>query len=570
MRSARVVIARISNLLVGLFCLHSLSYVHQSVALAQTEDYVRGLKRAQFLLNGRIPTDDDFATGAANRDAYAGAVRNLLNQPQFYDAVLRYHQRVFGIGLPIDYLQELQREDIDGKARKFARIICGREARDGRFRCTWSNDENSRQQRNDYCPASWEEPVAAFWRPNLAVWVCPSVARTCGSDLSRCFIESVDEDQARNSELGTSEVYDSRFTIIKSLANQAAGIATAVAVENYPYTSILEPGLTAVDGAIANFYRQSSHFNLDALKLPKAMLDQLESIKVGDTRFNLIYSGDAYEQAGVLSTFGFLRRYEKNRTRANNAYERLLCRKFTAELPRVFPQDPGNLRETPGCSGCHATLDPLADFFLVWGEGGALYDAPGQPVQTTFGGKTGTYLSDLANIIRSDRAFATCTVQHVWSWMIGREFYTDEEPVRTALTEYFVATDYSFKELVYALATHPVFLNPERQDATVTDPLTQPPLGEAPDAVAEPECGSEPISFTPTISSQIGQCSSCHTAGTSRRPLVTEQDWLDYGSTAVGLMRSGDMPPGQTGPPRVGPVWELKEAVRCWLEQQNQ
>ena len=28
-----------------------------------------------------------------------------------------------------------------------------------------------------------------------------------------------------------------------------------------------------------------------------------------------------------------------------------------------------NLRERPGCSGCHATLDPLADFFLAWGEG---------------------------------------------------------------------------------------------------------------------------------------------------------------------------------------------------------
>lgn len=553
-----------------IFCLFTFWIGGSTSAHAQGESYVRGLKRAAYLLAGQIPTDADFERYAVSREAYSEAVRTFIESPGFYNSVLRYHQRVFGVGLPIEYLEELTREDIDGRARKFARIICGRDNQDGRFRCTWSQSESSRRRAETSCPTSWEEPVAAFWRPNLAVWVCPSVSRTCGSDLSRCFIEHENEDEARNSELGTSEVYDSRFTIIKSLGNQAAGIATAVAVGNYPYTTILEPGVTAVDGAIANFYRQSSHFNLDSLKLPDNLLEQLSAIDLSDTKFQLIYTGNSYEQAGVLTTFGFLRRFEKNRTRANNLYERLLCRQFTAELPRVFPQDPGNLRETPGCSGCHATLDPLADFFLAWGEGGDLYAAPGTPIPTSFGGKNGTHLADLAEIITGDMAFSTCAVQNVWEWLVGRKYYEEERELRTALTDYFVATSYSFKELVYALATHPVFLSSERGDATVTNPLTQPPLGEAPDTVAEPECGTEPISFNPTISSQVNQCSGCHAAGTGRRPLETEADWLLYGSLAVDQMRSGDMPPGQSGPPRVGPVWDLKESVRCWLEQQGE
>lgn len=539
--------------------------------LSQTDNLARGLKRAKFLLTGQVPTDADFSASSASREKYQEAVRSYIESPSFYTSLLRYHQRIFGIGLPLNYLEELEREDIDGKAKKFARVLCGRSASDGRYRCSWmgGSGKNSGNGRKDVCPASWEEPVTAFWRPGMAVWVCPSVAKTCGSDLSRCFIQHNNDDEAKNSELGTSEVYDSRYTIVKSLSLQAAGIATAIAVENYPYTMIVEPGVTAVDGAIANFYRQSSQFDLSRLRLSNDLAGQLSSIKLGDTRFQLVYTGNSYEQAGVLTAFGFLRRFEKNRTRANNLYERLLCRKFTAELPRVFPADPGNLRETPGCMGCHATLDPLADFFRSWGEGNSLYNAPGQPIATSFGGKTGTHLSDLARIIQSDKAFATCTVQNAWEWLMGREFYQEEQPIRAALTDYFISTRYSFKELVYALATHPTFLSGARGDATVTDPLSEPPLGEAPDAASEPACGSTPRTFAADIAPKIGQCTNCHVAGSNRQSLQTESDWNTLGQTAVGLMRSGNMPPGQSGPPRLGPVWDLKEAVRCWLESKK-
>jgi hypothetical protein len=548
--------------------------VAENAAIAQNEDLQRGLKRAKYLLNGEIPTDSEFTQDATSSEKYSAAVRRFIEAPNFYNSLLRYHQTQFGIGLPIDYLEELTRDDIDGKAKKFARIMCGRNTlgnTDNRFRCTWSPGENRNNrgggnQNQNFCPASWEEPVSAFWRPGMAVWVCPSVARTCGSDLSRCFIEHNNEDEARNSELGTSEVYDSRFTIVKSLSLQAAGIATAIAVENYPYTMIIEPGVTAVDGAIANFYRQSSHFDLTRLNLSPELNNQLSAIKLQDTRFQLLYTGPAYEQAGVLTAFGFLRRYEKNRTRANNLYERLLCKKFTAELPRVFPSDPGNLRTTPGCMGCHSTLDPLADFFASWGEGNSLYSKPGQPITTTFGGKTGSSISDLARIIQNDKAFATCSVQNAWEWLMGREFYQEEQPVRAALTDYFIATKYSFKELIFALATHPTFVSAARADATVTDPLTEPPLGEVPDAAAEPECSTTPVNYATDIAPKIGQCTSCHTAGSNRQPLVTEADWRSLGSTAIGLMRSGNMPPGQRGAPRIGPVWDLKEAVRCWLK----
>lgn len=528
------------------------------------EDYVRALKRAQYLLNATVPTDSEFSQSASSREGYERAVRRFVSSDNFYDAVLRYHERVFGVGLPQEYLEDLQRSDIDGKSIKFARLQCARENnRNGRFTCTWNGGTTGRKLGQ--CPKSQEEPVTPFWRPGIVVWVCPSVAQACSSDLSKCFIEYENEDEARNTEIGTSEAFDSRFTIIKSLSRQAAGLATAVVSENFPYTKILEPGLSAVDGAIAHFYRQTHHFDTTKLHIPQDLLNQLQQFKITDTRFKLVYTGNAYESAGVLSTFGFLRRYEKNRTRANQLYERLMCRKFTAELPRVFPQDPGNLRTTPGCSGCHATLDPLADFFSMWGEGGDLYGGKAKAVQGSFIGQNGVGLSRLADIIRNDEAFATCTVQNVWKWLMGREFYKDEEELRTTLTQYFVTTKYSFRELVYALATHPAFVSGQRMDATVTDPLSQPPIGKVPEPVTR-ECKPN-VDFSADIAPHLSQCTSCHRAGTTRQPLETESHWRALGSQAVGMMASGNMPPGQSGPPTQGAVYDLKESVRCWLEQ---
>jgi hypothetical protein len=476
---------------------------------------------------------------------------------------MRYHERLLGIGLPTEYLDEILRNDLDNKSTKFAKINCDDQG--GRLTCYWASADQ--RSKVSSCPKAWEKAVVPFWYPNTVAWVCSSVLDVCGSDLSRCFVEYKDQDMAKNSELGTTESFDSRFSVVKSLAKQSAGLATAVAVSNYPYHNILQSGLTAVDGAIAHFYRQQHHFDLTKLNLSSELLQLMDNISLTDTRFQLINLGPDYAQGGVISTFGFLRRYEKNRTRANQIYERLLCRKFTAELPRVFPQDPGNLRVTPGCEGCHATLDPLSDFFAILGEGGELYQGSKSAISTVFNNREGSNVYDLAQIIREDNAFATCTVENVWSWLMGREFYREEAELRSALTNYFVTTQYSFKELVYALATHPAYMEGRRSDATVGDPLEAPPLGEPPGGGETKECEAI-VDFNADIRPSIGMCTACHGPQSgSRQDLSEEEQWAEWGSQIVSLMASGNMPPGQSGPPLLGPVYELKEKVRCWLEQ---
>ena len=535
-----------------------------STQLFAEEDRGQALKRAQYLLNATTPSDNQIDAAASN-EGYNTAVRSFLDSENFYDVMLRYHERMFGTGLPTEYLDELQNENIDNKTNKFAQIECGRSA--DRFRCYWSSSTD-RNSKTASCPASWEQSVSVFWYPEIVAWVCPSVVRACGSDLSRCFIRHNDQNAAANAELGTTEIFDSRFAVIKSLSKQSAGLATAIVVANYPYSFLLQSGLTAVDGAIAHFYRQKHHFNLSKLNPPQELLDIVDSMALTDTKFRLVNTGESYEQAGVLSTFGWLRRYEKNRTRANELYKRLLCRDFVSEPPRVFPADPGNLRTTPGCMGCHSTLDPLADFFQTWGEGGDLYTGQKEATETRFGGHEGIYLSDLADIIKNENAFSSCQVQNAWEYLMGRAFYREEAELRTALTRYFVSVGYSFKELLYAIATHPAFLEGNRSDATVGDPLEEPPLGEAPGGGDLPSCEDKDIDFATDIAPKLNLCSGCHTANSaSRQNLTTEEAWAGaLGATSINMMTSGSMPPGTAGPPFSGSVYELKETVRCWRE----
>ena len=526
-------------------------------------NYYRALKRAQYLLNNTIPDDSQVQQSASTPDGYRAALRSFLDSENFYDVMLRYHERLFGTGLQQDYLRELLRNEIDKKENKFASIHC---QRTDRFRCFWASRADASTVST--CPQSEETATHVFWYPGVVAWVCPTVTRACGSDLSRCFIKYLNSDEAANAELGATEIFDSGIAVVKSLAKQSAGLATAVVIANYPYTKILEPGLTAVDGAIAHFYRQKHHFDLDKIHISPSLIDLVEKISLTDTRFRLVNIGNTYEHAGVLSTFGWLRRYEKNRTRANQLYERLLCRKFTSELPRVFPQDPGNLREAPGCSGCHATLDPLADFFAVWGEGGNLYAGQGSSIFTTFGGRGGNHLSELAEIIRTDNAFATCQVENAWHFLMGRKFYAQEADLRAALSAYFVQTSFSFKELLYAIATHPGFIEGTRSDATVGDPLEQPPLGQPPGGNNDRPCDAI-VDFQTDIQPHLNVCTSCHNGQGSRQDLRTEVQWNEWAAQAVNMMASGNMPPGQAGPPQIGPVFELKEKVRCWQEQRR-
>ena len=94
------------NILIGLLTLAPSAY-------SADANFNLALRRAQYLLNGTLPTDQDFAIYSNSKSSYDSAVRNFVNHENFYETTLRYHQRVFGVGLKDEYLNDLLKEDID-------------------------------------------------------------------------------------------------------------------------------------------------------------------------------------------------------------------------------------------------------------------------------------------------------------------------------------------------------------------------------------------------------------------------------------------------------------------------
>ena len=87
------------------------------------------------------------------------------------------------------------------------------------------------------------------------------------------------------------------------------------------------------------------------------------------------YAPGQSEYAGVLTTTSFLYRYpntesNRNRKRARYFFQHFLGFDIMQSVPRLdlstidFAADPW--RKNPVCTGCHATLDPVAGAFQNW------------------------------------------------------------------------------------------------------------------------------------------------------------------------------------------------------------
>jgi len=80
--------------------------------------------------------------------------------------------------------------------------------------------------------------------------------------------------------------------------------------------------------------------------------------------------------SGLLTSPGFLLRFQTNRARATQYYTKFLCQPFKAPaggLPPVKPEDVfvTDLQVRAGCSYCHAILEPAASYWGRWVEVGA-------------------------------------------------------------------------------------------------------------------------------------------------------------------------------------------------------
>ena len=180
----------------------------------------------------------------------------------------------------------------------------------------------------------------------------------------------------------------------------------------------------------------------------------------------------------------FLAKYASRRARAAALYSAFLCKSFAAEHAELPPSDEPDLMVRPGCSSCHATLEPLAAYFTRVEETTWTYlPASRFPIENPVckldaAGKMGhscrrfydpDFSSKERGVLRSAYAsedhaergpagaaadltsmpeFASCAVQRVAESFLGRSLRDDDQALLRSLRDLFVARGYRMRPLV--------------------------------------------------------------------------------------------------------------------------
>ena len=131
------------------------------------------------------------------------------------------------------------------------------------------------------------------------------------------------------------------------------------------------------------------------------------------------------------------------------------------------------IQTQPECVTCHASLDPLAMFLGLSKKNINLsYDQQGVASsfkQRWFAGLTETQflwaplnnLSELGAYTASDARFAQCMVEQTWNFFVESHEIDDLE--KLDLTQVFVSSDYSIKELVQHIVQAPEYVQQEQR-----------------------------------------------------------------------------------------------------------
>jgi hypothetical protein len=268
------------------------------------------------------------------------------------------------------------------------------------------------------------------------------------------------------------------------------------------FREILTARYGMVNGALVNFYRASEPasccgrekaFGMTAEGEPLLDPRNLPPLDPWDVR-NWKWVRDRGPHAsGILTMPAFLTKYASRRARGALLYQAFLCKSFVAADAPLQPSTEPNLMIRPGCSTCHATLEPLAAYFSRVEETQWIYlpdwqfplrnlackrnpqgKIPGycetfyDPAfsDTDMGLLRGAYASidhaaagpaGAGEAIARAPEFASCAVERVTSSFLGRPLTDDDAPLVRTLTRELVEHGYRMRPLVSAIVKSAVY-----------------------------------------------------------------------------------------------------------------
>lgn len=262
---------------------------------------------------------------------------------------------------------------------------------------------------------------------------------------------------------------ESQLRFVRAIAEEGLNLIAYVAVADRPFSEVLTADYTIVDPILIGPW--------PLVETP----DQPAELREGTV---MARYHDPRPAAGVLSTNSFYWRHTStvdnaNRGRANAVARALLCEDYL-ERPIDFPTDVDltnddairdAINDNPGCTACHATLDPLASHLwgfmflnedvITWStyqpQNERLWEERTQAVPAFFGVPTSGRLNGLGADIASDPRFVSCTVKRIYEGMLGREATVGDDGQLAKHREAFLEEGLSLKALVRSVLKDPAY-----------------------------------------------------------------------------------------------------------------
>jgi len=494
------------------------------------------LKRLSLDLRGTTPTWEEYAALETAVGVTEAQIAELLDSDGFLDVMVDYHRDLLWTNVSnFQYIQfpwDLTRVTVGPSGESQSVLYLYRKG--AYFRGAPGTSENERIPCGHWpatfdatgmpevtCEADgtcregwvWVEP---FWDPANPVKVCAFDAMenrygeggvdcstpasrletTCGCGPNLAFCDA--RDGAMNVEL----------EIGQALSEQLLQVVRHVIAEDRPYSEVLTTRLTYVNGPIVHYLKnQLSLASIIDVK-PSPVDDIfLPDIPFNDYSWYPVLLGD--EHSGILTSYGFLLRFQTNRSRVNRFYNAFLDSFFDASRSTGTAgcvQEGADLTKRCYCQNCHLAVEPWAAYWARWKQQGAgylnptdfpIFDSACEQCARTGVGSCPTYCrneyvietvpadrepylgylrgyeflkpTDMLNTEAGPRLWVERTLQDgtlargivskMWKQFMQRPFDDTkaDNDTRDALFATFVGSNYNLKVLVQAIVTHPAY-----------------------------------------------------------------------------------------------------------------
>jgi hypothetical protein len=216
--------------------------------------------------------------------------------------------------------------------------------------------------------------VRPYWDPTTTVRVCAFDAQAHRNRRDGTPCGDLDTDPACGcgADLRYCASPLAEPMIREALADEPARLFEKIIREGRPYHEAFTTPETELNGPSAHFYRYLSGApNPTAATVGlvgfEGRMGDVPDVAFEDRAWRTVERGEGH--AGVLTTPGYLLRFNSHRARANRFHTAFLCDPFVpsaAGIPAEEDEPDPNLRERAGCADCHEVLEPAAAHWGRW------------------------------------------------------------------------------------------------------------------------------------------------------------------------------------------------------------